>query len=70
MSVGYDWISGKVYWTNKVRQTVEVIDPETGIKTVLLNFEDDPGSIPRMIVLDPLERYEHTKNVQTLLDFP
>jgi hypothetical protein len=54
--LAYDWITSKIYFTDSLRRTVEVVDPETGYRRVLLNFQHDTNIVPRNIILDPLNR--------------
>jgi DNA-binding beta-propeller fold protein YncE len=55
-NLAFDWITSKIYFTDTLKRTVEVMDPETSYRKVLLNFEDDPSIAPRNIILDPLNR--------------
>jgi DNA-binding beta-propeller fold protein YncE len=55
-NLAYDWITNKIYFTDAFRRTVEVMDPDTGHRRVLLNFQHDPNKTPRNIILDPLDR--------------
>ena len=49
--LAWDWINEKLYWTNPDNKTIEVYDPSTGYRRVLV--EVDQGSLPRAIVVDP-----------------
>ena len=55
-SVAWDWINKKLYFTDQDRQTVEVLDPETGYSKVLVEF-DNNIILPRRVIVDPLSRY-------------
>ena len=54
--MAWDWINKKLYFTDKDRQTVEVLDPETGYSKVLIDFNDN-FILPRRVIVDPLSRY-------------
>ena len=46
----------KLYWTDASDHDIEVLDPNTGHRKVLIHLEN--GSIPRAIVVDPASRYD------------
>ncbi len=54
VGVAWDWINRKLYWVDSENQTLEVIDPSTGYRKVLLKFENMER--PRAIVLDPVTK--------------
>lgn len=52
--IAWDWTTKKIYWTDADERDVEVLDPNSGNRKIL--FRNEPGSIPRAIVLDPTTR--------------
>ena len=54
--VAFDWLTGNLYWTDKDRHTIEVMNPKTMNRRVLIQLEE--SSQPRIITLDPHRRYE------------
>ena len=54
-NIAWDWINQKLYWTDRVNDTIKVYDPIRDIQKILVNT--GPGSEPRAIVVDPSTRY-------------
>ncbi len=52
--LAWDWVNEKLYWSDICADDVEVFDPETAYRKVLVNT--GPDSDPRGIVLDPTTR--------------
>ncbi len=52
--LAWDWVNKKLYWTDAAEQDIEVLDPQTGYRKVLINT--GAGSMPRAIVVDPERR--------------
>ena len=52
--IAWDWITKKVYWTDAEERDIEVLDPTSGDRNILI--KNELGSIPRAIVLDPTMR--------------
>ena len=50
-----DWISKKLYWTDRNKGTIEVFDLKSGNRKVLVSLH--PGSMPRAITVDPITGY-------------
>ena len=48
-----DWINEKLYWTDACQDRIEVYDPETQYRRVLITT----GSNPFAIIVDPGTRY-------------
>ncbi len=46
----------KLYWTDAGDRDIEVLDPNTGMRSVVLLTGRKVESIPRAIVLDPFAR--------------
>ena len=55
--LAWDWVSNKLYWSDACDNDIEVYDPQTGIRRVLVHTGSN--SDPRQIVLDPINRYTH-----------
>lgn len=53
--LAWDWVNEKLYWVDACDKDIEVFDPRTGYRKVLL--ETGPDSDPRGIVVDPTTRY-------------
>lgn len=67
--IAWDWVNKKLYWTDMGDRDLEVYDPFTGHRKVLLQFAGD--SKPRAIVLDPNTRYNAwLMTIQILSVFP
>ena len=64
-NVAWDWISQKLYWTDKDNDTIKVYDPERDIQKTLLNT--GVGSQPRAIVVDPSTRYNKALGLHIIL---
>ena len=54
--IAWDWVNKKLYWTDAEDRDLEVYDPITGCRKVLI--QNGADSRPRAIVLDPSTRYE------------
>ena len=54
-NIAWDWINQKLYWTDRVNDTIKVYDPIKDIQKILVNT--GTGSQPRAIVVDPSTRY-------------
>ena len=52
--LAWDWVNEKLYWTDNCADDLEVFDPATGDRKVLIRTGS--GSAPRSIVLDPSTR--------------
>lgn len=52
--LAWDWVNQKLYWTDNCADDLEVFDPVTGNRKVLITTGS--GSAPRSIVLDPRNR--------------
>ena len=52
--IAWDWINEKIYWTDADEKEIEVLDPASGLRAVLV--DTGASSIPRAIVLDPTTR--------------
>ena len=52
--LAWDWVNEKLYWTDNCADDLEVFDPATGDRKVLINTGSN--SAPRDIVLDPSTR--------------
>ena len=53
--LAWDWIGEKLYWTDTCDNDIEVFDPATGDRKVLISTGSNTD--PRGIVLDPTTRY-------------
>ena len=53
--LAWDWINKKLYWVDSCTDHLEVYDPETGHRKILISTGS--GSDPRDIVVDPTTRY-------------
>ena len=54
--LAWDWVSEKLYWTDAENGTIEVLDPITGQRTILIITGGD--TVPRRVVIDPDTRLE------------
>lgn len=52
--LAWDWVNKKLYWVDPCADDIEVYDPETGHRKILINT--GTGSDPRDIVVDPTTR--------------
>lgn len=52
--IAVDWINEKIYWTDAELRHIEVYEPSTEYRKVLLDTGD--AAIPRAIVVDPRTR--------------
>ena len=52
--LAWDWVNRKLYWTDNCADDIEVFDPATGDRKVLIRTGSN--SAPRSIVLDPATR--------------
>lgn len=52
--LAWDWVNEKLYWTDSCADDLEVFDPETGYRKILIRTGS--GSDPRNIALDPTNR--------------
>ena len=65
--LAWDWVNEKLYWSDACDNDIEVYDPRTGDRQVLIHTGST--SDPRQIVLDPVNRYRQQtrgENVQYL----
>ena len=53
--IAWDWINQKLYWTDRVNDTIKVYDPIRNIQKILVYT--GAGSQPRAIIVDPSTRY-------------
>lgn len=53
--VAWDWVGEKLYWTDECNNEIEVYDPATQNRKVLI--DTGSSSNPRGIVVDPGTRY-------------
>ena len=53
--LAWDWVNAKLYWTDYCADDLEVYDPATGDRKVLIRTGTNTN--PRGIVLDPSTRY-------------
>ena len=66
--IAWDWINQKLYWTDRVSETIKVHDPVRNVQKILINT--GAGSRPRFV--DPSTRYDivciqllkHTNNLK------
>ena len=49
--LAWDWVNRKLYWTDATDNDIEVLDPLTAQRKVLLSTGN--GTDPRAIVVDP-----------------
>lgn len=49
--IAWDWINEKLYWTDYCKDTIEVYDPATGYRRVLLYTGTNSNN--KDIVVDP-----------------
>lgn len=54
--LAWDWVNEKLYWSDRCDKDIEVFDPKTGYRKVLL--QTGSGSDPRNIVVDPSTRLD------------
>ena len=52
--LAWDWVNEMLYWTDNCVDVLEVFDPATGDRKVLIRTGS--SSAPRSIVLDPSNR--------------
>ena len=62
--LAWDWVNEKLYWTDPCDDDIEVFDPATGYRKILI--ETGSGSDPRGIVLDPTTRYANAKTLYVI----
>ena len=60
--LAWDWVNEKLYWTDNCDDDIEVYDPATGYRRVLI---ETGLSIPTNIVVDPGNRYVATQGYTT-----
>ena len=53
--ISWDWINEKLYWTDTCNDVIEVYDPATGYRRVLLYTGTNSNN--RDIVVDPTTGY-------------
>lgn len=53
-SLAWDWATEKLYWCDPCADDIEVFDPNTGYRKILVNT--GPDTDPRDIVVDPTTR--------------
>jgi len=51
--LAWDWVNGKMYWTDACQDEIEVYDPVTGYRSKLTGT----GSYPYAIIVDPATGY-------------
>lgn len=49
--IAWDWINEKLYWTDQCKDTIEVYDPATGYRRVLLYTTTNSDNF--RIIVDP-----------------
>lgn len=49
--LGWDWVNQKLYWTDQQYKRIEVLDPSTNGRKVLI--ATGVNSNPRNIIVDP-----------------
>ena len=49
--LAWDWVNKKLYWTDAANKAIEVIDPHTFYRKLLISTGNT--SIPRAIIVDP-----------------
>ena len=57
--LAWDWINEKLYWTDYCQDEIEVYDPVSNYRRVLLTT----GTSPYSIVVDPGTGYVHNNNI-------
>lgn len=57
--LAWDWVNEKLYWTDNCDDDIEVFDPATGYRRILI---ETGLSNPTSIVVDPGTRYVSTPN--------
>ena len=55
--IAWDCTTSKLYWTDAGDHDIEVLDPATGYRTVLIETGED--SAPRAIILDCEHRFDY-----------
>ncbi len=55
--ISWDWINEKLYWTDSCKDTIEVYDPATGYRRILLYTQANTNSQNYDIVVDPTTGY-------------
>ena len=63
-----DWITNKIYFTDRLLKIVGVFDPVNFHYAVLLRFDNEADE-PRAIVLDPTNGFVIIMHVYNLLGF-
>lgn len=63
----WDWINRKLYWNDISNKTIEVMDPETGFRKVLFQFDKNSANKLMNIIIDPLRRYVSAYIILSLL---
>lgn len=49
--IAWDWVNQKLYWTDDYFDHIEVYDPQTNNRTILI--DTGTNSNPRGLVVDP-----------------
>ena len=49
--LAWDWVNSKLYWTDAEDKDIEVLDPQSGQRKLLVSTGNT--STPRAIVVDP-----------------
>ncbi len=57
VGISWDWINDKLYWTDSCKDTIEVYDPATRYRRILLYTQASTNSQTRDIVVDPTTGY-------------
>ena len=58
VSLAWDWVNEKLYWTDFGKDTIEVFDLATGQRMILIHTsQTTQDTIPRGLVVDPVTRY-------------
>ena len=52
--IAWDWINEKLYWTDYCDNDIEVFDPSSGYRKVLINTGSNTD--PSDIIVDPTTR--------------
>ena len=65
--LAWDWVNRKLYWTDAEDNDIEVMDPVTTQRKVLISTGN--ATNPRAIVVDPQTKYVevHLVNVHNML---
>ena len=58
--LAYDWIGKNIYWTDNIRNTLEVMRYDGQHRKVLISDSDGIIDRPRGIAVDPARGWVHT----------